>query len=140
MPLLVPERYPVITGLGIVAAAGRNAEEVWQSVTAGNCGLRPLTLFQAPRYGQVPVGEVRHDLQELGAPLRGSRSDKLGWLAARDAIRAANINVADYAERAGVLLGCSVGGSFDSERFLIALMKRGVMRPRPTRFHECTSA
>jgi 3-oxoacyl-(acyl-carrier-protein) synthase len=136
----VPERYPVITGLGIVAAAGRNAEEVWQSVTAGNCGLRPLTLFQAPRYGQVPVGEVRHDLQELGAPLRGSRSDKLGWLAARDAIRAANINVADYAERAGVLLGCSVGGSFDSERFLIALMKRGVMRPRPTRFHECTSA
>jgi 3-oxoacyl-(acyl-carrier-protein) synthase len=123
-----------------VAAPGRNAEEVWQSVAAGNCGLKPLSLFQAPRYGQVPVGEIRYDLQELGAPLRGSRSDKLGWLAARDAIRSAGINLSDYSDRAGVLLGCSVGGSFDSEKFLISLMKRGVMRPRPTRFHECTSA
>ena len=36
--------------------------------------------------GQVPVGEIQRDLIELGAPLRASRSDRLGWLAARDAI------------------------------------------------------
>ena len=134
------DRFPVITGVGIVAAPGRNVSEVWQAVADGACGLKPLSLFQSPRYGQIPVGEIRHDLVKLGAPLRGSRSDKLGWLAARDAIRDANLNLPEYADRAGVLLGCSVGGSFDSEQFLINLMKRGIMRPRPTRFHECASA
>jgi 3-oxoacyl-(acyl-carrier-protein) synthase len=114
--------------------------DVWQAVANGACGLKPLSLFQSPRYGQVPVGEIRFDLAKLGAPLRGSRSDKLGWLAAHDALADAKLNVSDYADRAGVLLGCSVGGSFDSEQFLINLMKRGIMRPRPTRFHECVSA
>lgn len=136
----MPERFPVITGVGIVAAPGRNAAEVWQAVARGDCGLQPLSLFQSPRYGQVPVGEVRHDLTELGAPLRGSRSDKLGWLAAREAVADAQLTPDHFGDRAGVLLGCSVGGSFDSEQFLINLMKRGIMRPRPTRFHECASA
>ncbi|HEX5219709.1 MAG TPA: beta-ketoacyl-[acyl-carrier-protein] synthase family protein [Verrucomicrobiae bacterium] len=134
------ERFPVITGIGIVAAPGANLTEVWQAVANGACGLKPLSLFQSPRYGQVPVGEIRFDLRKLGAPLRGSRSDKMGWLAARDAIADAKLNISDYGDRAGVLLGCSVGGSFDSEQFLINLMKRGIMRPRPTRFHECVSA
>ncbi len=133
-------RDPVITGLGIVAAPGRNVAEVWQAVAHGGCGLKPLSLFQAPRYGQLPVGEIQHDLTELGAPLRGSRSDKLGFLAARDALRDAKLDPAEQADRTGVLLGCSVGGSFDSERFLINLVKRGVQRARPTRFHECASA
>jgi len=136
----VAERHPVITGLGIVAAPGRNVTEVWHAVATGTCGLKPLSLFQSPRYGQVPVGEIPYDLADLGAPLRGSRSDKLGWLAARDALRDANLNPADFADRTGALLGCSVGGSFDSEQFLINLLKRGIMRPRPTRFHECASA
>ena len=133
-------RHPVITGLGIIAAPGRNVGEVWSAVAGGVCGLKPLSLFASPRYGQIPVGEIRHDLPQLGAPLRGSRSDRLAWLAAREAINSADLNVADFADRAGVLLGCSVGGSFDSERFLISLMKRGKMYPRPTRFHECNSA
>jgi len=136
----VPDRFPVITGLGIIAAPGLNATEVWQAVAGGACGLKPLTLFPSPRYGPVPVGEIRQDLVALGAPLRSSRSDKLGWLAARDALRDANLNPAEFADRTGVLLGCSVGGSFDSEQFLINLMRRGIMRPRPTRFHECVSA
>lgn len=134
------DRSPVITGVGIVAAPGRNVTEVWQAVASGTCGLKPLTLFTAPRYGQIPVGEIQHDLTQLGAPLHSSRSDKLGWLAARDAIQDARLNPAEYADRAGVLLGCSVGGSFESETFLVSLLKRGVMRPRPTRFHECASA
>ena len=85
------------------------------------------------------VGEIKHDLVKLGAPLRGSRSDKLGWLAARDAIQSSKINFENTADRAGIVLGCSVGGSYDSEHFLTTLIKRGKMRARPTRFHECHS-
>jgi 3-oxoacyl-(acyl-carrier-protein) synthase len=87
----------------------------------------------------VLAGEAPADLIALGAPARGSRSDQLGWLAAREAVGAAKINFKPCADRAGVVLGCSVGGSFDSERFLTTLIKRGKMRARPTRFHECVS-
>ena len=126
-------RFPVITGLGIVTAAGCGVDEVWRSITSGTSGLKPLSLFQSPRYGQIPVGEIREDLIALGAPLHSSRSDKLGWLAAREALASAKINLPDYADQAGVVLGCSVGGSFDSEQFLTTLIKRGKIRARPTR-------
>jgi 3-oxoacyl-(acyl-carrier-protein) synthase len=136
----VAARFPVVTGLGIVAAPGCGVGNIWQAVRAGADGLRPLSLFESPRYGQVPAGEIRQNLTALGAPPRGSRSDRLGWLAAREAIAAARLNLENCGDRAGVLLGSSVGGSYDSERFLTALIKRGQMRARPTRFHECVSA
>jgi 3-oxoacyl-(acyl-carrier-protein) synthase len=136
----VATRFPVVTGLGIVTAAGCGVDEVWHSIARGECGLKPLTLFESPRYGQILTGEIRRDLSELGAPLRGSRSDRLGWLAAREAITSSKIDLGKCGDRAGVLLGSSVGGSFDSERFLTTLIKRGQMHARPTRFHECVSA
>jgi 3-oxoacyl-(acyl-carrier-protein) synthase len=133
-------RFPVITGMGILAAPGFGMQEVWQAIEKRESGLGPLSLFQSPRYGQMLVGEVRRDLGELGAPERGSRSDRLGWLAARQAIDSSKINLQACGDRAGVLLGTSVGGSFDSERFLTTLIKQKKMRARPTRFHECASA
>ncbi|MEI6083896.1 MAG: beta-ketoacyl-[acyl-carrier-protein] synthase family protein [Verrucomicrobiota bacterium] len=129
-------RFPVVTGLGIVAAPGCGADEIWNAITTGTSGLGPLTLFPSPRYGQFPIAEVRRDLLDLGAPAHGSRSDRLGWLAARQAIESAQLKNFD-GDRAGVALGCSVGGSYDSEQFLTALIKHGKMRARPTRFHEC---
>lgn len=133
-------RFPVITGLGIVTAAGCGVDEVWATITRGGSGLKPLSLFQSPRYGQMLVGEIKSDLAKLGAPLRGSRSDKLGWLAAREAVQSSKLNLQNCADRTGIVLGCSVGGSYDSEHFLTALIKQGKMRARPTRFHECHSA
>ncbi|MGZ5505528.1 MAG: beta-ketoacyl synthase N-terminal-like domain-containing protein [Limisphaerales bacterium] len=132
-------RSPVITGLGIVAAPGCGVGKNWEAIRSGTSGLKPLTLFSSPRYGQLPVGEAPGDLTGLGAPAHGSRSDQLGWLAAREAIAAAGIDFRNCAEQSGVVLGCSVGGSFGSEKFLTDLIKHGKIRPRPTRFHECVS-
>jgi 3-oxoacyl-(acyl-carrier-protein) synthase len=135
----VAARSPVITGVGVIGAPGCGVDEIWSAIAAGHSGLKPLTLFHSPRYGQIPVGEITSDLTALGAPLPGSRSDRLAWLAARDAIRSANLDVSSCADRTGVLLGSSVGGTYDTERFLTALIKQRKMFPRPTRFHECSS-
>jgi 3-oxoacyl-(acyl-carrier-protein) synthase len=135
----VAARAPVITGLGLISSPGYGVEAAWNLFRAGGSGLKPMTLFSSPRYGPVLAGEAPRDLTALGAPSRGSRSDQLGWLAARQAIGAAQIDFTHCAERAGVVLGCSVGGSFDSERFLTALIKRGKIRARPARFHPCVS-
>jgi 3-oxoacyl-(acyl-carrier-protein) synthase len=131
---------PVITGLGIIAAPGSGVSEIWRAMESGESGLKPLRLFQSPHYGQQLAGEVTSDLIQLGSPLRGSRTDRLAWLAARDAISSANLPFSTRAERSGVVLGSSVGGSLGSERFLTRLIKTGQMRPGPTRFHECVSA
>lgn len=132
-------RHPVITGLGVIASPGCGVDTIWEAVTQHRDGLKPLTLFPSPRYGPVPVGEIQLDLLQLGAPRNASRSDRLGWLAAREAIQSAALPPEAFGDRAGIILGCSVGGSFDSERFLIQLIKEGKFRPRPTRFHECHS-
>jgi 3-oxoacyl-[acyl-carrier-protein] synthase-1/3-oxoacyl-[acyl-carrier-protein] synthase II len=63
----------------------------------------------------------------------------LGWLAAREAVASAKVDLAAVGDRAGIILGTSVGGSFDSEQFLQTLIKLGKMRPRPTRYHECAT-
>ncbi len=135
----MPDRSPVITGLGVIGAPGCGVDEVWAALAAGHSGLQPLTLFPSPRYGQLPVGEISQNLTALGAPLRGSRSDRLAWLAARDALRSAQLDLQSCADRTGVVLGSSVGGTYDTERFLTALIKQRKMFPRPTRFHECSS-
>lgn len=133
-------RFPVITGLGVVTAPGFGVEEVWRAIASGESGLKPLTLFASPRYGQLPCGEIQRDLVALGAPVRGSRGDRLAWLAAREAIAASQIDLPLCGERTGVLLGTSVGGSFGSEQFLTTLIKERKFRPRATRFHECSTA
>ena len=125
--------------MGIVAAPGHDLAEIWQALAHGASGLRSLSLFSSPRYGQVAVGEIQRDLVELGAPVRASRSDQLGWLAARDAIRTARLDLPSGGDRTGLVLGGSVGGSLGCEVFLHTLIKRGKMRPRPTRFYECAT-
>jgi hypothetical protein len=45
--------------------------------------------------------------------------------AAREAIQSSGLKPADVGDRAGLIFGSSVGGSFDSERFLIKLIKEG---------------
>lgn len=132
-------RSTVITGVGIIAAPGFGIDQIWSAIASGHSGLKPLTLFQSPRYGQIPVGEISRDLSGFGISLRGSRTDQLALIAAHDAVKSANIEMQSIADRAGVLLGSSVGGSFESEKFMTHLIKRGVIRARGLRFHECSS-
>ena len=136
-------RAPVITGSGIICAAGCGVAAVWESVRAGKSGLGPLTLFSSPRFANHLVGQVRENVDELAGNVRGSRSDKLAWIAAREALAAAglasglgNVNPA----RAGVMLGATVGGMLGTERFLTALLRENKHRFGPLRFHECAGA
>ena len=105
-------RAPVITGTGIICAAGCGVASVWDSVRANRSGLGPLTLFSSPRYANHLVGQVRENVDELAGNVRGSRSDKLAWIAAREALAAAGLEAGFgniKSERVGMLLGATVG-------------------------------
>ena len=127
-------RAPVITGSGIISAAGCGVAAVWESVRANRSGLGPLTLFASPRYANHLVGQVREDVDELAGNVRGSRSDKLAWIAAREALAAAGLdsehNKIDP-PRVGVMLGATVGGMLGTEKFLTAPAPRKKTPLRP---------
>ena len=136
-------RAPVITGSGIICAAGCGVAAVWESVRANRSGLGPLTLFSSPRFANHLVGQVREDVDELAGNIRGSRPDKLAWIAAREALAAAGLEsglgIIDPA-RVGVMLGATVGGMLGTEQFLAALLREKNHRFGPLRFHECAGA
>ena len=58
-----------------MTANGACVNAVWEAMRRGETGLKPLSLFQSPRYGQIPAGEIQQDLIGLGAPAQGSRSE-----------------------------------------------------------------
>ena len=136
-------RAPVITGTGIICAAGCGVAAVWESVRANRSGLGPLTLFSSPRYASHLVGQVRENVDELAGNVRGSRSDKLSWIAAREALAAAGLEAGLEKlnpARVGVMLGATVGGMLGTETFLTALLRENKHRFGPLRFHECAGA
>jgi 3-oxoacyl-(acyl-carrier-protein) synthase len=106
-------RNPVVTGSGIICAAGRGTAAVWEPIQANRPGLGPLTLFSSPRYGAHSLGQVREYLDELTGNIRGSRSSKLIWIAAQEALTRAGFVAGQFPidpERTGVMLGATVGG------------------------------
>ena len=136
-------RHPVITGTGMICAAGCGVASVWESIRNNRSGLGPLTLFSSPRFGNHLVGQVREDVAALAGDTRGSRSDLLAWIAAREALTAAGLvnGLGGLApERVGVILGSTVGGMLGSEKALATLLRENKHRFGPFRFHECAGA
>jgi len=136
-------RSPVITGTGLICAAGCGVSSVWKSLQTNHSGLRPLTLFSSPRFSGHLVGQVAEEVAALAGKIRGSRSDQLAWIAAREALAAAGFaggwgKVAPT--RVGVMLGATVGGMLGAETFLAALLREHKRRFGPLRFHECAGA
>ena len=50
-----------ITGIGLVTALGATREATWERMLAGECGIRPLTVFDTDGYRSRIAAEVRHD-------------------------------------------------------------------------------
>ncbi len=136
-------RTPVITGTGIICAAGLGREHVWARLQAGESALGPLTLFKSPRFESHAVGQVREDVDALCGNARGSRTDKLAWIAARQAMREAGLGhpLTEVSRaRAGVIIGVTVGGMLGTEAALSRLLLEKRHRFGPLRFHECATA
>ena len=123
---MMSSRRPVVTGVGIISAAGCGVSAMWDALRSGRSGLGPLTLFALPRYGHHQVGQVRVDVDLLAEDARGSRSDKLAWIAAREAIQKSGLPMPATgvrAERTGVLLGSTVAGMLGTEEVVGGLLR-----------------
>jgi 3-oxoacyl-[acyl-carrier-protein] synthase II len=126
-----------VTGIGLVTALGITREESWRRLLAGDCGIRPATVFDVDGYRSQIAAEV--DVTAIDAELtpverrRLSRGDRIGLHAAAEAI--ADAGILDHAidrSRVGVFLGAGTADLLRNEDFYRTWMTKGLKRGRPS--------
>jgi len=124
-----------ITGLGIVSAAGHGIDATLAALRSGDSCLGALELFDSPRCGHFPVGEVRGFRPERGLP----RTVGLARLAMREALAQADLGVLSEAESesVGLCLGTCVGGMGETEPEVAQLLHGGDVDDEVWARHEC---
>src|SRR5262252_7459005 len=124
-----------ITGVGLVTALGATREDSWRRMLAGDCGIRPTTLFDTEGYRSRVAGEVDIEaVDDESTPLqrrRRSRSDRMGLRAASEALADSGLlDAAVDRSRIGVFLGAGTADLLRNEEFFRTWITRGLSRTR----------
>jgi 3-oxoacyl-[acyl-carrier-protein] synthase II len=129
------KRSAVITGIGIICAAGKNTGGFLTSLKQGRRGIKEITLFDCAGYPSHLAAQIegydpldffdRRDLRRL------SRVDQFVLIAAEEALADADLvlNPNDGAH-IGVCLGAGAGGMLSAEIYHRQLLDG--KRPRPS--------
>lgn len=127
----------VITGLGAVTALG-NVKEMWESLKLGKSGIRRLETIET---AHVPIkigGEVRgfdpDPYIEHKEARRMGRASQFAVAAAKMALDDAGLaadHIEQIGERAGVVIGTSLGSHEMSEQSTLKYKTGGYRKPNP---------
>jgi 3-oxoacyl-[acyl-carrier-protein] synthase II len=95
--------------MGAVTPLGLNADEYWQGLVQGKCGIGPITLFDASLYSTKIAAEVKNFDPAKFMPLkrvdRTSRCTQFAIAASRMAVESAGLDMArENADRVGVII------------------------------------
>ena len=130
---MTSRRRVVITGLGAVTSIGATVSDFWRNLLAGVCGIRPLSLFDASAYRTRTAAEVTEIPDGFLSPAekrRMSRADRMGLVAAREALAQAGLDPAgEDPTRIGVILGGGTSGLLDSEQVYEKWLRGRPARP-----------
>ena len=126
----------VVTGLGVISAAGHNAADFWTSVSAGRSSIGPITTIPTDmltvRIGAEIAGfdpKAHFEPRKLGML---DRFSQFGMVAAREAVKDSGIAFEDeLAERSAVIIGSGVGGqtTLDQSYWAIYAEKKSRVHP-----------
>jgi len=130
-------RRVAITGIGLVSGLGTTREATWRALVAGQCGMRPITIFDTDGYRSRVAAEV--SMAPVDAQLtplerrRWSRGDQFGMVAAREAIEDAGVLTgAVNRARIGVVLGAGTADLLRNEVYYRTVLTRGIEHARPS--------
>lgn len=109
-------RRVVITGCGVVTAAGAELDGLWRELFAGQCHIRPTRCFASPGVdpalagGEVELGPEDDLPAEVDPDAPRSRCVQLALAAARRAVQDAALpGGAEELVRTGVVVGTAIG-------------------------------
>jgi 3-oxoacyl-[acyl-carrier-protein] synthase II len=131
------ERRVVITGLGVISPVGTSVEPFWRNLTAGQCGVDRITLFDPAAFDCQIAAQVRqfNSVPAFPSPKDERRSDrytKFALTAGLEALQDSGLEL-DRCDRdqIGVFLGSGIGGLATTESQHEILLSRGPGRLSP---------
>ncbi len=118
---MTKSRRVAVTGIGAVTSIGAGVPEFWRNLLAGQCGIRPVSLFDTSTYRTqtaAEVTEIPDAFLTAAERRRMSRADRMGLAAAAEAVEQSGLDLArEDVTRVGVILGGGTSGLLDSEEF-----------------------
>ncbi|GAA2986497.1 MULTISPECIES: ketosynthase chain-length factor [Streptomyces] len=120
----------VVTGIGVVAPNGFDADEYWDAVLHGRGGIDRITRFDPAQYpatlaGEVPDYDVRAYIPSRLVP-QTDQTTRLVLIAADAAVRDSALDPAALPDdQVGIVTGLSAGGLEYSQRELEKLWSLG---------------
>jgi 3-oxoacyl-[acyl-carrier-protein] synthase II len=108
-------RRVVVTGIGLVSPIGIGIEENWSSLISGRSGIGPITRFDSSGFTTRIAGEVKNfHPEEFISKKELRKMDpflQFALGAARYAMEDARLKIEpEVSPRAGVVMGCGLGG------------------------------
>ena len=124
----------VVTGLGIITAAGRNIPETFDALKSSRSGIRKLSILDTVHRDVFVAGEIGLTLPELvkiagvdpGEPW--TRTAILAVIAASEAIKDAQLS-REQLSRTGLISATTVGGMDRSELFYKEFLESDTRSP-----------
>lgn len=124
-----PSPRVVVTGVGVVSGWGWGSQSFWKGICSAESSVRPITRFDSTGFPTHLAAEVPEPPAALAAGVpdwhRLSRADRYVVASTREALSQARLAEDLSGLRAGVFLGSSTAGLFESEEFFAALTGTG---------------
>ncbi len=131
-------RRVVVTGLGTVNPLGLGVDEFWSNARDGVSGVGLITAFDTSDFTTKIAGELTRfdpdDYMPRKAWRRMDRSAQFFWASTEQALADAGLSYEEdspEAHRAGVVLGCGIGGLITTQDEIGVLRERGPGRVSP---------
>ncbi len=120
------QRRAVITGMGVISAAGCDTSTFWHNLVAGRSAVAPIRRFDVTAYPSRIAAEVdERDVPALDERWAGrGRIARYAAAAADLAIADANIARAPAWPRAGVVIAAGMGSYTHNEAFVPSALAR----------------
>ena len=124
----------VITGIGTVNSLGSSKDEFWNNIKAGKLGLSYAdNLFDTSNFDIKIVSQVKDfDFSEYVDKKEAKRMDRFTQFAVKSAIDALKDSGSDFKDinpyRAGVIIGCGIGGLDLTEAEYSKYLEKGTGR------------
>ena len=131
-------RRAVITGLGIISAAGIGKEELWHSILSAKSAIKRVTFFDTSAFFAHHAAEIPNwDATAFFPPHRLKRLDRFAQFSVASALLALEDarlpwGVSCPQDRVGVSFGTALGGISNAEREHAAFLARGPRAVNPT--------
>ncbi len=126
----------VVTGLGVLAPNGNSVSEYWNALTAGQSGIDHITYFDTTDFPVKIAGELSNfDPEQYFERKEVRKLDPFtayALVASNEAIKMSGLDAGGFdSDRAGVMLGCGIGGITTLLEEHVVLRDRGARRVSP---------